>query len=393
MAKLVLLLIGAIISTNLAFPSSLEKSNLALPVIPSDARIFQPSKNYVKRSILDNEITGKTVVSHMQKGLGINKKLMDKFKTFLKDIEYLEAEIDKKIIDVTKEIGLVVAENAKHMKLARDAFRNAKLSLHRTRRILVELADATIESTKDLKFFMEGWGPEYGEEEKKAYLLEQLKILENLIERTYTELGNAKVKYEEAESQLHNVNKHLDNFEDDLKKLRDEESTEFKALKSKLEKGIIIGGVATIPTTIGAILLDFLGGCFGICSITNLVLASTVLGSQVGAVVTLQQAQATINELYETISNANTDVKEVKDNTEKLLDFIDVEMRLISSWKIAANDMEARLNSKEQFEQSSTKQYIDLKLFRDIFQNDLHDLQKAATNFMNRKIHKKGISG
>ena len=393
MAKLVFVLIGAMISTNFAFPPSFEKSNLALPLIPSDAEILQPSKNYVKRSILDNEITGKTVVNHMQKGLGINKKLMDEVNKFLKDIEVLEAEIDQKIVNVTKEIGLVVAENAKHMKLARDAFRNAKLSLHRTRRILLELAEDTIESTKDLQFFMAAWGPEYGEEEKQAYLLEQLRILENLIERTYTELGNAKFKYEEAESQLHDVNKHLDNFEDDLKKLRDEESAEFETLKSRLNKGIIIGGVATIPTTIGAILADFLGGCLGICSITNLVLSSTVLGGQVGAVVTLQQAQATINELYTTISSANTDVKLVKDNTEKLLDFIDVEMRLISSWKIAANDMEARLNSKEQFEQSSTKQYFDLKLFRDIFQNDLHDLQKAATNFMNRKIHLKGISG
>jgi len=136
-----------------------------------------------------------------------------------------------------------------------------------------------------------------------------------------------------------------------------------------------------------------LGGCLGICSITNLVLTTTVLGGQVGAVVTLEQAQETINELYATISSANTDVKEVKDNTEKLLDFIDVEMRLISSWKIAANDMELRLKSKEQYEQSSTKQYFDLKLFRNIFQNDLHDLQKAASNFMNRKIHRKGISG
>ena len=120
MAKLVFVLIGAMISTNLAFPPSLEKANLALPLIPSDANIFQSSKNYVKRSILDNEITGKTVVNHMQKGLGINKKLMDKVHKFLKDIEVLEAEIDQKIIDVTKEIGLVVAENAKHMKLAGD---------------------------------------------------------------------------------------------------------------------------------------------------------------------------------------------------------------------------------------------------------------------------------
>ena len=131
----------------------------------------------------------------------------------------------------------------------------------------------------------------------------------------------------------------------------------------------------------------------GACTITNLVLVIGNLGGTVGAIVTLQEAQETVNELYETISNANNNVKQVKDHTEKLLDLIDVEMRLISSWNIAANDMELRLKSKEQYEQSSTKQYFDLKLFRNIFQNDLHDLQKAATNFMNRKIHLKGISG
>jgi len=135
-------------------------------------------------------------------------------------------------------------------------------------------------------------------------------------------------------------------------------------------------------------------GCYGICSITNAIVASTVFkDTQNKAIATLEQAQAKINDFYTTISSANTDVKEVKDNTEKLLDYIVVEMGLISSWKIAARDMEARLNAKEQFEKSSTKQYFDWKFFRGIFQNDLHDLQKAATNFMNRKIHQKGISG
>jgi len=387
MAKLVFVLIGAMISTNLAFPPSLEKSNLALPLFPSDATIFQPSKNYVKRSLLDNEITGKTVVNHMQKGLGINKKLMDNVKKFLKDIEKLEAEIDQKIINVTKSIGLVNAENMLNMKLARDSFRNAKLSLHRTRRILIELAEDTIESTKDIQFFMAAWGPEYGDEEKKAYLLEQLRILENLIERTHTELGNAKIKFAEAQLQLLNVNKHLDNFEDDLNKLRDEESAEFKSLESKFVKDISDWSKVSYDITVQNILMDFMG-CMGICSsLVNPGIQTKLQEGQAGVLAALEQAKATINELYTTISSANTDVKEIKDNTEKLLDFIDVEMRLISSWKIAANDMEARLNSKEQFEKSSTKQYFDLKLFRKIFQNDLHDLQKAATNFMNRKIH------
>jgi len=393
MAKLVFVLIGAMISTNLAFPPSLEKSNLALPLFPSDATIFQPSKNYVKRSLLDNEITGKTVVNHMQKGLGINKKLMDNVKKFLKDIEKLEAEIDQKIINVTKSIGLVHAENMIDIKLATDSFRNAKLSLQRTRRILIELAEDTIESTKDIQFFMAAWGPEYGDEEKKAYLLEQLRILENLIERTHTELGNAKIKFAEAQLQLLNVNKHLDNFEDDLNKLRDEESAEFKSLESKFVKAISDFSQLSYDTTVTNIVLDVFVGWGIFSTIVNPLEQARFQEGQNGVLAALEQAKATINELYTTISSANTDVKEIKDNTEKLLDFIDVEMRLISSWKIAANDMEARLNSKEQFEKSSTKQYFDLKLFRKIFQNDLHDLQKAATNFMNRKIHQKGISG
>jgi len=373
MTKLVFVYIAAIISTNLAFPSSIEKSNLALQLVPSDAKIFQPSKNYVKRSTLDNEITGKTVVDHMQKGLGISKKLMGKVLKFLLDIDKLEADIDQKIIDVTKEIGVVAAQHLKYMKLARGSFQNAKLSLHRTRRVLLALAEDTIESTKEIQFFMEGWGQEYGEEERKAFLLEQLTILENLIERTHTELGNAKIKYQEAESQLLDVNKHLDDFVDDLKKLRDEESAEFKALTAKIRN-------AAIGVTVSMVLLDVFG-CLGVCSAINAIgwLADP----------RLEDAKATINELYETISSANKDVKDAKDNTGKLLHFIEVELTLISSWETHAKHMESKLKMKKQFEQSSTKQYFDLNFLKKSFQDDLLDLQKAASDFINRKVHQR----
>ena len=98
----------------------------------------------------------------------------------------MKNRVDKKIKDITTEIGVVNAGEIKHTKLALDAYRSVKSTLRRQRVKLTQLADKTVRVTDDLLLYLEAWGPDYSGEEKKSYLKIQMNLPESRFFQEWT---------------------------------------------------------------------------------------------------------------------------------------------------------------------------------------------------------------
>jgi len=353
MAKFVLFFVGCVIASSIAIPLS------------SDSQSNSESGNGSTNDGLVDQF-----VNHMANGLKLSNETLSEIKKFQNKIDDLKSQIDNKIQAITQEIGLVAAEHMKYSKLAIDAYRNVKSIIRRERNTLFQLADKTERVTEDMIDYMEGWGPEYGKAEKKSYLLEQMKLLRELIDESKIVLANAEKKYQLASTKMDEIDSHLEDFRRALARLIDESSAEHEEMAHKIRAGAYGTSAGLLA---GMVLLDFLG-CLGLCS-------GIYAGSQLAVTVPLvetdlAEAEGRLNTLQFKVENASKDVKLIQEDTKTLKNFINQEINLLLKWQNAAEQLGARM--------SLADGKLDIGLHRKIFTKALQDLNAIASEFSNR---------
>jgi len=353
MTKCVLFFVGCVISSSIAIPLS------------SDSQSNSESGN---GSVNDGFVD--QFVNHMWKGLKLSNETLGEIKKFQNKIERMKNQIDNKIQAITQEIGLVAAEHMKYSKLAITEYRNVKSIIRRERNSLFKLADKTERVTEDMIIFMEGWGPEYGKAEKKSFLLEQMKLLRELIDKSKIVLANAEEKYQLASTKMDEIDSHLSDFRRALARLTDEHSAEYDEMAHNIRAGAYGAGAGILA---GTILLDIFG-CLGLCS-------GLYAGSQLAVTVPLvetdlAEAEGRLNTLQFKVENASKDVKLIQEDTKTLKKFINQEITLLSKWQGAAEQLEAKM--------SYADGKLDIGPYRKSFTKAIQGLHAIASEFSNR---------
>lgn len=353
MTKFVLFFVGCVIASSIANPvSSDSQSN------------FESGNGSITDGLVDQ------FVNHMADGLKLSNETLGQINVFQKKISGLKAQIDKKIQGITQEIGLVAAEHMKYSKLAIDAYRKVKSIIRRERNSLFQLADKTERVTEHLIDYMEGWDPKYGKAETKSYLLEQMKLLRELIDESKIVLANAKEKYELASDKMDEIDGHLSDFKRALQRLTDKSSDEYYQMAQNVRGGAY---GASAGLLIGMIVADVFG-CLGLC--TGIIGGATVGATAIGVEVELAEALERLNALEVKVANANKDVNSLQEDTTTLKRFIDQEIILLSKWQNAAKLVDKRM--------SSVDGKLDLSLHRKSFTKALQGLFAIASEFSNQ---------
>jgi len=351
MTKCVLFFVGCVISSSLAIPLSSDLQS-------------NSGNGSVNDGLVDQ------FVNHMWKGLQLSNETLSEIKNFQNKIERMRNQIDKKIQAITQEIGLVATEHMKYSKLAINAYRDVKSIIRRERNSLFKLADKTERVTEDMIIYMEGWGPEYGQADKKSFLLEQMKLLRELIDESKIVLANAEKKYQLASTKMDEIDSHLEDFRRALARLIDESSAEHEEMAHKIRAGAYGTSAGLLA---GMVLLDFFG-CLGFCS-------GIYAGSQLAVTVPLvetdlAEAEGRLNTLQFKVENASKDVKLIQEDTKTLKNFINQEISLLLKWQNAAEQLGARM--------SLADGKLDVGLHRKIFTKALQDLNAISSEFSNR---------
>jgi len=364
MTKFVLFFVGCVIASSIAVPvSSDSQSNSELENGSiTDGLVDQ----FVNGSITDGLVD--QFVNHMADGLKLSNETLGQINIFQKIFD-LKTQIDNKIQAITEEIGLVAAEHMKYSKLAIDAYRKVKSIIRRERNSLFQLADKTERVTEHLIFYMEGWGPEYDKAETKAYLLEQMKLLRELIDESKIVLADAKEKYELASDKMNEIDGHLSDFRRALQRLTDESSDDYHKMAQNVRGGAY---GASAGLLIGMIVADVFG-CLGFCS--TIVGGATFGATAVTVEVKLAEAKERLNALEVKVATANNDVKEIQGQTTTLKRFIDQEIILLYKWQNAAIMVESRMTSLDG--------KLDVSLHRKSFTQALQGLHAIASEFSN----------
>jgi len=309
------------------------------------------------------------MVNVMSQGLKMSEGNLKKIKKFLGEIDEMKNRVDKKIKDITTEIGVVNAGEIKHTKLALDAYRSVKSTLRRQRFKLTKLADKTVRVTDDLLLYLEAWGPDYSGEEKKSYLKIQMDILQKLIEESKVVLEEAKKEYAAAIDKVDEVDGHLTGFSNAINRLLSNSTDEHAILENKVENAAIGGTLILVGTVIADIF-----GCLGACTAVAIT-AGGAAGA--GLASSLSEAEARLSQLENVVSRADDDIKLIREDTNNLMNFIKEEITLISSWQNAIDVLESKM------EYAGDEDFLKLKLHRKSFEKALQGLHKAATDFLN----------
>jgi len=355
MTKFVLFFVGCVIASSIAIPLSSDSQSNS-----------ETGNGSVNDGLVDQ------FVNHMANGIKLSNETLGQIKKYQNKIDDLKSQIDNKIQSITAEIGLVAAEHMKYSKLAIEAYRNVKSIIQRTRNSLFQLADKTERVTEDLIMYMEGWGPEYGKAEKKSYLLEQMKLLRELIDESKIVLANAKEKYELASDKMDEIDGHLSDFSRSLQRLTDESSDDHHEMANRVRSGVYGANGALL---VGMITADAFG-CSGLCS--GLVAAPVIAASATVVEIKLAEALEKLNALEVKVAKANEDVKLIQEDTTTLKKFIDQEIILLYKWQNEAKIVDAKM--------SSVDGKLDLSLHRKSFTRALKRLHDIASNFSNRPI-------
>merc|ERR1711962_742312 len=290
------------------------------------------------------------VVNQMTEGVEMSTENLNKIRGFLEKIDDMVMVVNQKISEVRIEMGSVYAHKHKLVKQASETFRNVKSILRRTRQELFKLADKTIRVTDDVLLYLEGWGPNYDVKEKKAYFKFQMKLLQDLIDESWTTLNDAETMSNDAADKIDDVDGDLTEFLQSLKKILKSNTNKHAAYVDRMRKGVYLG---IAPSTLGgAIALD-LSGCSGICS--AVAITASVIGT-ISMETSFDDAEDAIKRLEEAVSDSDTEVRELKNQfMEILLPFIMKETGLIQRWQNAIEHLD------EKMEYAKDEEFFKLK--------------------------------
>jgi len=219
---------------------------------------------------------------------------------------------------------------------------------------------------------MEGWDKKTPVDEQKEYLVEQMKIMKNLIEESDKILGDAKTKYDKAAKDIDSVNNNLESFKNNVNQLLDENTSEHDSWVA----GIRAGVYATAGSVTAGMIIADIFGCLGFCS--GIVTSSTWVASVASVESKIHEVEKKLGELVKTIENSVEDVDDIMKGTQDIQRFIQQETLIIIKWSNAADHLSDKL------EHVKEENFYRLSLKRNSFTNALKGLRDVAQEFWDR---------
>ena len=321
--------------------------------------------------------TGLGVLTNFVEGLtdgsDIQELVMDEIKKGVARIGELMKDVEIKIAEITKDIGVINSERSESLREAYTTYRRIKVTLKDSRAELFKLAVQTELKTSSLIRYMRGWDHEkYSSQEQKKYLKRQVKILKQLLEESNVALTDAKSKYDQAYIDFNAINGNIENFKVQMDLMLDEKMAELESWAANVRAGVYSAAAAL--TALFAT-LDFTV-CFGLCSAIGT--SVTAVASVTAAELEVHRVSGKIEEFQTTVLNSIESVNEITNATKGLQEFIEKETKKIIKWHQSVKHMETYVDDATQDD------FYGLSLVREDYEANLVKLRDAAQEFIDQ---------
>lgn len=328
-------------------------------------------------SVNKDDNTGLGVLGKVVKGLSdgsdIQSVVIEKVKEGVAKIDKLMKDIEVKIAEISKDIGVINTERSESLREAYTSYRRIKVILKDTRIELRRLAVKTELKTSDLILYMKSWDHEkYSSQDQKDYLKEQAEILKQLLEESNVILTDAKRKYDQAYKVFNTINARLEDFKLKVDLMLDEKTAEHQAWVVSLRAGIY--GTATGLTVLFGI-LDA-AGCLGFCS--GIGTSVSWVASTAAAESEIARVTAKIEQFGNTVLNSIESVENITETTKELQKFIEHETNIIVKWHETVKNMDKYVDDATQ------ENFYGLTLKRGRYEANLVKLRAAAQEFIDQ---------
>lgn len=286
-----------------------------------------------------------TLLQKFDEGAELQKETVINIKEHSKKIDAFILNVEKQLVDIAKDIGIINTEKSEHLHRAIKRYESIKIILKDVRVALHRLASQTLYKVDDIVIYLDAWDSDiYSLEEKKIYLEEQIDLMNELLIDSDAILKKAKSKYDEAYEEFTDIEGNLMDFK--------------RSVEIHLEEA---EERAWSPSAL-TIILDIFGG-LGVWTLTDYL-------------VTKEQLEKELNHLRYTVEVAVEEVEEVMRNNAGLLSFIEVQTKKLVTWQESVKHVKKFLDKKD-----ISEKIVNLRIHRKIFLKNLVELRTAANEF------------
>jgi len=307
----------------------------------------------------------KQVTSLMTKGSKVSKKAMEQMSKHFKEFDKLLKEADNNIAKIQRELGKVGEVDITREYL--DAYWQSKKELRLARTDLRELAIRTTAAVQDIKILIEYW-----DDKESAFVQKEFEFLNDLLKESLRVLKEAKLKYNNAITNMEKTTNQLSETKTALSLMLEETSTEYTAWTEKVRLGVY-GSAAAV--TAGMIVADIFG-CFGICS--GVVTTSTWTGSVAGVETAIAEYKGELEKLETATTGVLGQIRRLEETVTKSIKFLEEELIILQTWDVSASTMKKHIAS------FSVEDLKRVAAFQKIFEKGLDSLAGSAQSFLNQ---------
>jgi cell division protein FtsB len=256
-----------------------------------------------------------TLLQKFDEGAELQKETVINIKEHSKKIDAFILNVEKQLVDIAKDIGIINTEKSEHLHRAIKRYESIKIILKDVRVALHRLASQTLYKVDDIVIYLDAWDSDiYSLEEKKIYLEEQIDLMNELLIDSDAILKKAKSKYDEAYEEFIDIEGNLIDFKRTVE-IHLEEAEEKAWTPDAMT---IICGFIT----------------FGICTLADYL-------------VTKEQLERELNHLRYTVEVAVEEVEEVMRNNAGLLSFIEGQTKKLVTWQESVKHVKKFLDKKD----------------------------------------------
>lgn len=325
---------------------------------------------------------GDDVLKKSMELLGIGSentaKFIERIKQGANTVDEIMKKTEKKMEQI---IDLIGSESVRNTRLTSEVFKKyytIRKNIRAGRRRLRRLAYKTKTACKHLELYLEGWGKEFSNQEKKFYLQEQLDIMGTLVKESIKILKAAEKDYETAIDNIDGfINPHLSLFRNEIKRMvKEYKQSDVDSWASDV-RGSVYGTGAGV--TVGLLVADFLG-CFGFCSIigNSIYWGASIPAAELSISSFKAAAISKVEELKDLGESALADVKVLKDSIPTLVEKLERELELVSNWKESAKHLGNELDTIDLHE------FATMSLYRQTVEEKVVALREAAEKYLNQ---------
>jgi len=354
------------------------------PTDPSDHANFidasiQDVKEEVETAISNTFNTAESAIVD-ENDLGIVVKaaklgtvVFNTCKDMIKKIDKLVKEAEKNIANLSLELKSLKQEDRKYKKEYFSKFSKAKSELRKVRQRLRKLADKTIKETRDLEFLIRS----LDEYENAIILKVSLEKMSKLLDTSKKTLTEAVEKYNETIETFENLNSAIQIQNRYIRRLLNEESTEYKEFEEALRAAEIGAGAGVGISLAICIPLD-ITLTWGACSISAGATAATAATAAVTAEVILARNKAAWHKFQTITGNMIQSGRAVDAAILFAINGFKEEIEVLDKW---GNSVDLVASNIEEYPEEYLRM---IKPIRDLFISGLSDLRQSAEEFLSR---------